>query len=289
MNMRYASRGGSWRKVGGLIALGLLPCALMAAETGPIRVLLRGYAQPAAIRDNLQLQSDGCRLLKGQEIVPVPPLPAELLRRTPQVETEDLFDGDRWARYETTADFVVDPANCLPVIWLGFSVTVLDGCRRELNGHKGNRMPVDGETPRTSLIETALRCNGRPIGRTPDMSGLPIHDAGLGVGCIWTSDFMAREMKLPSGRTDNRGTDTCVYARRPTVALPSGNKDVVVHKRLDLRNDRGGDIGALFAVVEDFRLAEFSDGTPISPTRFTREAVEAFLRQPYKQAIGATR
>ena len=287
--MRDASRGSSCRRIYGLIVLWLLPGALLAAEAGPIRVLLRGYALPAAIQDNLQLRSDGCRLLKGLEPVPVPPLPAELLRRTPQVETEELFDGDRWARYETTADFVVDPASCLPIIWRGFSVTVLDGCTRELNGHKANPTPSNGEAPKTSLTETAIRCSGRPIGRIPDMSGLPIDDAGLGVGCIWTSDFMAREMKLPLGQQKNRGTDTCVYARRPTVALPSGSKDVVVHNRLDLRNDRGGDIRTLFAVVGDFRLAEFSDGTPISPTRFTREAVDAFLRQPYKQAIGATR
>ncbi|MBQ0945562.1 hypothetical protein KAK07_19640 [Ideonella sp. 4Y16] len=271
------------------MVLCLLPSTLPAAEGGPIRVLLRGYAQPAAIHESLQLLSDGCRLLKGQANVPVPPLPAELLRRTPQVETEDLFDGDRWARYETTADFVVEPASCLPIIWRGFSVRVLDGCRRELIGNKGSPMPGDGEAPKTSLIESAGRCSGRPIGRAPDMSGLPVDDAGLGVSCIWSSDFMAREMKLPLGQREARSTDTCVYARRPTVALPSGRKDVVVRNRLDLRNERGGDIGALFPVVGDHRLAEFSDGTPISPTRFSREGVEAFLRQPHKQALGVAR
>lgn len=274
------------RRAAAMLALWALTSATVAAEGGPLRVLLRGYAQPATIQETLQMLSDACRALKGQASTRVPTLPAALLQRTPQLETEDLFDGERWAHYETTAHFVADPASCQPVIWRSFSVTARDGCRRELRGQKGEIMPGD-EVPQPSLLDEPRRCSSRPAKPAPDLTGLPLDDAGLGARCVWSADIVARALKQPLGQ--RTGTDTCVYARRPSVALPGGREDVVLRMRLDTANDRGGDIAALMPIVSELRLAEFSDGSPIAPGRFAREGVEAYLRQPHKQAVGAQR
>lgn len=273
-------------------ALGLLvPWAMSTsaavADGGPIRVLLRGYPRPATIQQSLELLSHACWTGKGLPPVPVPALSDALLRQSPDIETEELFDGERWAKYTITATFVVDPANCQPIVWRSFGVEVIDGCRRALNGSMGSYMPDEDKAPQATVFDRPVNCRSRPAKREMDLSGLPTDDAGLGVQCVWSADIVARALKKPVG--NRSGSDTCIYARRPSVHFPSDSKDVPVRMRLDNRNVHGGDIGAMVPMPAELKLVEFSDGSPISPTRFTREAVEAFLRQPYKQAIGATR
>ncbi|MBQ0960309.1 hypothetical protein KAK06_15245 [Ideonella sp. 4Y11] len=275
---------------GRIWALGLLLWMLLTgsavADGGPLRVVLRGYAHPATIQEYLELMSHICWTRKGLPAAPVPLLSAAQLQQAPHEQSEVLFDGERWAKYTINAVFVVD-SNCQPIIWRSFHVDIIDGCRRALSGTKGPYMPGESDVPQVAVFENSVVCHGRPPKREVDLSGLPVDDAGLGVQCIWTEDIVSRELKTPLGKRS--GNDHCLYARRSHVALPSGAKQVVVRMRLDNRNDRGGDVGAIFPMSAEMRLAEFSDGTPIPPTRFSRESVEAFLRQPHKQALGAGR
>jgi len=272
-----------------VLVLWMLSASTAVADGGPIRVLLRGYARPATIQQNLELLSHTCWTGKGLPAAPVPMLSEALLRQAPYAEVEELFDGERWAKYTTTAAFVVDPANCQPIVWRSFGVEVIDSCRRSVSGGKGSYMPDEDRVPRATVLERPVNCSGSPTKREIDPNGLPTDDAGLGVQCIWAADIVARMLKKPAGYRSSTESDACLYARRPRVHFPSHSKNVDVRVRLDNRNVHGGDIGAMFPMPAELKLAEFSDGTPIPPARFTREAIDAFLSQPNKQALGATR
>lgn len=285
--MCCAVRGQGRCRTLGLLLLWMLFTGSAVADGGPLRLVLRGYAHPATIQEYLELLSHACWTSKGLPAAPVPLLSAAQLQQAPQEQNEELFDGERWAMYTTNAAFVVDPSNCQPIILRSFHVNVIDGCRGALRGHKGTPLYNGNEIAQTMVFDDPVGCARRQTKRETDLSGLPVDDAGLGVQCIWTADIVARELKMPLGKRS--GTDTCLYARRSHVAHPSGTKRVVVRMRLDNRNDRGGDVGAIIPMAAEMKLAEFSDGTPISPTRFSREGVEAFLRQPHKQALGVAR
>lgn len=284
MRCDIRGRGRCW-------ALGLLLWMLSTgsavADGGPLRVVLRGYAHPATLQEYLELMSNVCWTDKGLPAAPVPTLSAAQLQQAPLEQSEELFDGERWAKYTTHAIFVVDPSNCQPIVLRSFGVDIIDGCRGALRGHKGTPLEKGNEIARAIVFDDPVVCTQRRTMRVIDLRGLPVDEAGLGVQCIWTEDIVDRNLKVPLGKRSS--TDTCLYARRTHVAYPSGTKSVVVRMRLDNRNAHGGDIGALFPMAAEMKLAEFSDGTPISPTRFTRAGIEAFLSQPHKQALGAGR
>ena len=272
----------AWRLIAVLLAAVLSP-ATQAADAPPLRTVQRGFAKPDAIRTALQDLVDTCR--EGRQLPAAPatmPSPA-VMARTPQIEVETLFDGERWAEYTTTAQFVPDPKSCETTVWRTFSAKVRDGCATEVQGSSGAGLGLVEPPPKPWVRESAARCASGQPRPAPVLTGLPTQDAGHGERCVWTSDITARA----TGGGRAAGFDTCVSVRRPSVLTAAGRREVVLRTRLDPKTADGASLLHPMPLVEELQLAEYSEGGGALPAeRFSRRGVEAFVAQAARLPIG---
>ena len=82
--------------------------------------------------------------------------------------------------------------------------------------------------------------------------------------------------------------DICLYAERPTYFYQGYGRRVVLMTRKPRRTD-GPDISDFYgqaAALGNLKLAAFKANAAIADGRFTRAAIEQFLRQPTKSTLG---
>jgi len=287
------------------LAAVLAATALVAAavENPPIRVLRVGHGDVAAMKDNIKMSVEGCRAVKKLPPGPVKLPSDETIAKLAVFEEEELFDGALWAKYETQRSIWADVrGNCQLALFVHRSASVERTCESRVRGQNaliGELVSFEGPPPPPPAVEEdklgRLACDAKshPI----DVQGLPT-EAVAGTTCVWHADILGKMMsKIPAfaAKAKAKGTgkdkdafDTCLYAGRPNYAYEGQARPVILRTHSGNKSMTGLDMSKVFGEIAATNLTatEFSEGTPISKAKFSRAAVESFIKQPTKTAIG---
>ncbi|WP_162098545.1 hypothetical protein [Rubrivivax gelatinosus] len=265
-----------------------------AVDTVPLRVVRAGKGYVPGMRKFLDISYGACLVSKGQAPAPAPAVPEATLANLVVHEEEELFDGRRWAKYETYRAIGADPGNqCQPAVFHARSVEIETTCESSLGGMAATLSELlDPQRPPRALVlheDTGAdpECD-RP--RTQDgVEGLPSVDAGQGARCVWNSARVERAAGIAVSGAGSPA-DICLYERRPFYFVKGYGRPVILQIRTDVHSLTGAYLPAFAGQIEGFgnvNLVSISEGTAISSDRFSRAAAEAFLRQPVKTALGS--
>jgi len=280
-------------------ALGACDAPAQTERVGPIRVVRVGRPDIAAMKEVISGMWALCKSGKEHRIVNGPaPLPSDAyLAEFRAEESEDLFDGKQKASYHTSRTISPDiRRNCELTVFTERVASIEHACRHYIGG---STTPIidffDNDTPATHEVnEEELEClNDRPA-PPDDVAGLPSESAG-NARCIWQSKMLFPESAVSrssSSEEKDRGVDICLYERLPTYPFGDGRYPVILKirqlDRLAVNGPRIPKFLMAHLVLKDDPIA-FSDGDPIPPQRFTRAALESFLKQPTRTPIESAR
>jgi hypothetical protein len=224
----------------------------------------------------------------------------EALAKLAVHEEEELFDGQMYAFYKTHRTFAADwSQGCEVVLFTERSAHTERTCESRIFGQTNldEKMGKPNASGDKTIIEEDSEpwpsCNEK-LART-DYKGLPSDDAG-GVLCQWTSLALSRQVARLLGTTpprepeDDPFADTCVYEKLPEYHFRANNRLVTLKTRGSTKSRAGNDLSPMFGdlpAIQNKKLVQFSDGKPIPAERFTRAAMEAFLKLPGVTAVGA--
>jgi len=288
------------------LAAVLAATALVAAavENPPIRVLRVGHGDVAAMKENIKMSVEGCRAVKKLPPGPVKLPSDETIAKLAVFEEEELFDGALWAKYETQRSIWADVhGNCQLALFVHRSASVERSCESRVRGQNaliGELVAFEGPPPPPPAVEedklSRLACDAKP--RAIDVQGLPTEPVA-GTSCVWHAEILGKMMsKIPAfaakakakgaAGKDKDAFDTCLYAARPNYAYEGQARPVILRTHSGHKSLTGLDMSKVFGEIAatDLTATEFSDGTPIPKAKFTRAAVESFVKQPTKTAIG---
>ena len=280
-------------------ALGACDAPSQIEQTSPIRVVRVGRPDVAAVKKVIAGHWAMCRSGKDGRIATGPaPLPSdEYLNEFRAEETEDLFDGKWMAKYYTSRMIHPDiHHDCELTVYTARTAYIEHACDHQLGGSTTPIVTlVIGGTPWAYEVNEQKReCDNDRRDAPEDVSGLPSESAG-NARCVWDSKMpVAGSMGSHSSSSEERerGVDMCLYARLPTYPFGDGRYPVILKVRqLDKFSFGGPPIPELLmasVVLKEDPIA-FSDGDPIPPQRFTRAAMESFLKQPSKTPIESAR
>jgi hypothetical protein len=283
----------------GTATLGACDAPARAEQTRPIRVVRAARPDVAAMKKIIAGHWAGCRSSKDGRLASGPaPLPSdEYLAEFRAEESEDLFDGKWMANYHTSR--IIHPdidRDCAFAVYSSRTAYIEHACRSQIGGITTTIVDLlSGGTPwNYELNEQKRECISHRPGPPDDVSGLPSESAGT-ARCVWQSKILAPEATgpgSPSGEEKDRAPDSCLYAQMPTYPMGDSRYPVVLKARyLDSSSFAGTQILEFFlahlGLKED--LVSFSDGEAIPPQRFTRAAMESFLKQSGKTPIGTVR
>jgi hypothetical protein len=286
----------------GLVSVALVLAACQGAADSepvrPLRVVRIGHSDLLAMKKGISDMWSLCRISKGQHesAKPVQLLSDSYLERFPTEETEELFDGQHWASYQTVRNILPDhERDCLLTVYVERSVAIEHACRSFMSGRTTtiDEMLNMGKPPRHELYERQQPCGAK---RSPadDVKGLPTEAAGS-AQCVWESQILERvgsAAGFPTSEETYRGWDFCLYDRFTQYPFGDGRRSVVLKTRkLDINSMVGTPLPELLRAYTVFSTnpVSFSDGEPIPPHRFSRASMESFLRQPSKTPIEGAR
>lgn len=261
--------------------------AAAATSQPPIRIVRFTLDHPTGLKLSYQVAYDACLAQKGMPPAPAP-MPADrVLAAFRGTETEELFDGALRATFHVRRRIDADPANgCKPVVVSARRADVVHACKWAI---KGNASALEdmATPPAVTEEDWSDGCEGLP---TPQAQAVPDQvpqDNASGVPCVWTSALLtaALGMTPPAPGPDANAVDFCLYAKRPDyvardMAHPLMLKSHVA--RYTGHFERGD------SMLGPETLESFSEGTAIPAARFTRAAVEDFIRKPLKEPLGVT-
>jgi hypothetical protein len=280
----------------------ILPGCNSAAQAGsapPIRVVRVGRPAIAPMKEVIAEMWTLCKAgISGRLVTESPPLPSdEYFSSFRAEETEELFDGKNKARYRTSRVISPDPKrDCALTIFIERVASIEHACRHRI---LGSTTPVvefaPSGTPATFEIdEEEAECFKAGPGAPEQVAGVPSESAGS-TRCIWQSKLLFPESARttpPSSEERNRETDVCLYARLPTYPFGDSRYPVILKvwqpPQLSSTAPQIPKFSMAHLVLEEEPIA-FSDGDPIPPQRFTRVALESFLRQPSRMAVERSR
>jgi len=270
-----------------------------AVPPPPIQVVLedKDPNSPIGRYRNLQLACLVAQGIPSDEIdTRVKPLPKGVAERFLTGRGEHLFDGSKQAVYRIGQSMGIDlnDALCEPKLVRVYTAQVSVGCELAASGGQGfPEMAVGGRlVPRPPDFRSGpsagktLTCKrGAPPPRsTLKTAGLPVLRVG-NVPCFSMADAMLSVLGNPPRRDFSEGTglDTCLWAEMPDYAgqeeRPVGVAVVDRHSAAEVavRAAEGRDLGT--PQYMNMLPVEFQVGKPIPASRFTAEAVKAFVSQ----------
>ncbi|MEK8031085.1 hypothetical protein AACH06_09690 [Ideonella sp. DXS29W] len=282
----------------GSLGAAVVGCSMAAASVEPpLRVVRQGRPDLPGLRNFAQVSYEGCLASKGQAPKPAPAMPDAALAALLVLEEEELFDGNKWAKYEVRRAVGADYStpDCKIVVFHERSVTIETTCQSSLTAvgaRLGDLMDENGApVPKPEIHEEKA---SNPECDQPrhevSLKGLRADDAGQGAQCVWNADLVARAAGAKTGA--DAAFDICLYTKRPFVYVKGLGRPVVLKSRSNDRSLTGEYIPAMFGQLAGYgnaNLVTLSDGQPISVDRFSRSSAEAFLRQPVKTPIGSQR
>ena len=276
-----------------------------ASDTGPaLRIVRLGHGNVPAMRAGIARSVDACQVAQHLPQV-TPRLPSDAqLAALAVIEQEELFDGQKWAEFDTQRQIGADASDgCKVALFATRHAVVEKTCVSRISGSTdvlGAMM--DATSPSTeapSINETPLSarpCTEKP--RAIDVRGLPREDAG-GAACVWSSAVVARDMAksaafasqpVPGSAGDIGGFDMCLYAERPIASWQGVGRRVVLMTHVVLHagtHDVADDFGEI-AAFGNLRLVSFTPSASIADARFSRAAVDQFIHLPTRSALGTT-
>lgn len=259
----------------------------------PLRIVRASPANVVVLKWMIKASHDACRAEKG--LPPsAPPMPSEQrLASFKVMEEEELFDGRAWAEFSVSRTIAADARNaCRLTVFSERHATVEHDCKVQIIGG-------------TELLADMVRVPAEPLERptlteddlTQDVcelpTGVPVSVAGLPtdrdqqVACVWNARIIARDLqaaRLGPATPQADEVDMCVYAKRPSYHYASHDRPVVVRTKAPPPTDDTAE--AALRSLRALRLVEFSDGTPIPASRFTRAAVQNFVNLPTTEPLG---
>jgi hypothetical protein len=265
--------------------------------SNPLHLRRVGHGNVAGLKLNIGASIEACRAAK--KLPPNAPKhlpPDDYLARLVTAEEEEFFEGGRWAQYSTQRSVLADPASsdCRLALFVSRSVLLEQTCESRYGAVMPSTQEMaDSEDPKPPQAELTNgpggNCRKKP--KPLPTQGLPTENAGDGTPCIWSADATAAMMRaagLKAPGHDARTLDFCLYARQPEYFWRGHVRQVVLKSSGSDRSLAGNDISEIFGEVRgqsNQQLAEFSDGKPIPPERFSRAGAQAFLNQPAKTPL----
>lgn len=284
-----------------LISLLLLHALLpaWAADAAPaIRTLQRGQLIfPDAPRQLADLVA-ACEASAGLPAGSVR-LPSEATLRTlVALEVEELFQGPMGARFESRGALVSVPANgCRPVFEISRNARVFRACGPGWRAHASASLER-GDSYLSEAIEAAANpscaVEAKRLRSVPEQ--LPRVPAGAGQSCVWADNMLQARMGLPldlSAPTPDKPRQACRHTRWAQYPF---NNERGRPRFVDLRYhygrayapdpDSGEPLLQGLATTMETLLQAYQEGVAIPAHRFTREAAEAFVKQPSRIQLG---
>ena len=275
----------------------LLLCAsgvlhAQAPANPPIQVVRVGYGNLEGLKASISAYSEACRVAKH-----LPPqdvaLPSDdYLTKFVAMEVEELFDGQRYAKFTTQRQIAPDATSgCTLAVFASRSATSDLVCVSRIRGGTpliGEEIDFDNpSTASPTIFEDALnspKCNEKPL--TKNAAGVPRVDAG-GQKCFWNADLIALQMakfthSAPGPKT---GFDICLYEALPTYYYKGMGEPVVLMSKVFGEPEGGTVLERTTGAVRDMNLKSFSANQAIPKSRFERSAIERFLNQPMKSSL----
>lgn len=270
------------------------------AEDGdapPIRIVTTGHAPVAQLRDQLEPQLLLCRTKLGLPAEPLGMPSDAALARVASTESEELFDGPRYAQYEITRNLLPDDKDgCQVKVLQQFSVKLETSCDRQWTARAGaldfDVEPMKSEElvhSQDEAMAKASPCSARNHMSAETLAALKKtsrQPAGLGVQCQWSTELdlhIAEALTGTKAAEEDPLSGSCYYADLPEYPYTSyqGNpRSVSVQMRMP---HRAGDTfrpPGIAVGILDQRLKDFSIGTAIPAGRFSHGQAEAFVKQP---------
>lgn len=271
-----------------LLALAVLPgCnagsqAAAAKDSPSLRIVMRMHPEPQRMLEQIESRMGLCRLelrAKGVEAAALPmPSPAQVAKWVTR-ETEDIYAKGRHASFST--DVMVWP-NAEKGCQLTFYKTVhaeTETLCADWYAGSAKAEPVQGggKPPEFSEEKTpgddAQRCLAKATKKSRD-DGMPKGTAAGGQACLWLSE------SAPGGEPNTPGQHFCVHPRAYDGSLPkfrNGAEPTLRYKRVLPPGAKPGPTPEVDADRMEAEIVE--EGKPIADDRFSRAAVEAFVRQ----------
>lgn len=270
-----------------------------ADSTRPIHVRRVATGKADGMRKLIEVSVRACRAVKKLPLDAPMALPSDkLLSQLLVTETDEYFDGDRYASYSAQRRVAPDPASadCELRVFITRSAWAGQICGGAgVGGHTtALNALTDAENPKPAKVtdnNTAMSRSGcGKKAKTYDVAGLPVQDAGR-ASCVWSSDHLARSMKaagLPASghKDDSRAADACLYVKQPIYSHDGHQLRVVLKTSASTEGDVADSLHGEITAYANERLDGFSDGSPIDPYKFSNASVQSFLAQPVKVPLG---
>lgn len=277
----------------------LVPALAQEAKdsSNPLQLRRIGHGNVAGMKLNIGVSIEACRVAKKLPLNSPKQLPSDdFLAKLVVVEHEEFFDGARWAEYATQRSVLADPSSgdCKLALFASRGVRIEQTCESRYSAVMPTTQEMaDPENPKPPVAEVSTgpggSCRKKP--KPLPTQGLPVQDAGDGTACVWWADAVAASMRaagLKAQGHDDKKLDFCLYARQPEYFWRGHTRQVALRSSGSDQSLAGNDISEIFGearALSNQRLAELSDGRPISPERFSRAGAQAFLSQPAKTAL----
>lgn len=275
----------------------LLLCAggMLYAQTKadpPIQVVRVGHGNLEGLKVSITASTEACRGIKH-----LPPQGAALpsddyLSNFVLMEEEELFDGQRYAKFTTQRLIWPDAsAGCTLTIFTERHADSYLACVSRIYGSTpllGEQVDVDNPSSAPPTIEEEpsrpSKCNEKPL--AINAAGVSRVDAG-GPKCFWNGDLIALQMAkfIHTPQGSKSGFDICLYEDLPTYYYKGVGEPVVLMSKVFGEPEGGTVIEQTMEVVRDMDLKSFSATQAISKNRFERSAIEQFLNQPMKTSL----
>jgi hypothetical protein len=291
-----------------ILVFSLPACAKKESDVThpPIRILRTVNGKISGMKQFLEISWGACHASKGNVNPPPISLPSDaVLSKINLIEEENLFDQDMYAFYITQSIIYSDPKNnCQLTIYKKRTVEVSKSCGYMVSASGDNINVITGEKKsgpsglkEASMSETPACLDGKiKEKREKRNEKIPSEHTSLGVKCFWSGQDLEQdvsELLKMVGKTEKIKSepdpdqfDTCLYEKMPTYLYKDSSKPIILKTKGNLVNKYGQDISmATSGLHLQQDLKEFSDGTPISPDRFSRATIEAFSRLPSKEAL----
>jgi len=288
--------------------LGLVNAAQFAQAETPaapgIRLVQRGFAKMPEQRESIERLVSACQTVLKLPATPVK-LPADgVLAHLAVTEVERLYDGAWEAEYETTTSVMPDPrARCALKLLRTYSARVNKSCSHRIYGATTPGRPelANMEAPASASWEVAeetyagagdRKCQMTESAAAVDTSALPKETTPSGASCVWMADLMAARLGRPgsgaAAKADKSLPDACVHARwylYPYRNYQGQARRITLKNRVIFNDELVSAVPETYAQARDTFV--FQEGAVIAPARFTRAALEAFVKQPVWLSMGA--
>ncbi|MEO6279429.1 hypothetical protein [Roseateles sp.] len=277
------------------------PAPSKAAVVRPgetLRIVRRVHPDPAWMREHLEGRLDMCMAMlraNGQEGAPRPPLPsAAEIASWVTVEQEEIYAGEQAANFSTLALVWPDQTKgCRLMLFKQLSAKTETLCGASYAGSA--RAGTPGEQGTTSDAKapnfSGEQLEGGPEGakqcRTDASKKRDTSDLAQGVTrgghrCYWVG--MDGTPGTGPVEPRERGVHACVHPRYFDGTLPQGKDGLTLRSvRVFGPGEKVNDHLKFGMPESDAMRMEaevVEDGQAIAPSRFSHEAVEAYVRQP---------